>query len=506
MKQYIILGFLLFTLLLIGSCSKEFTSQPKPHGKPETYLSLRPDSTLRRTTSQQNIHWWGVAPDGLVIGYYISVDSLRWVFTTQNDSVFSLRLNTIDTTYTFFVSAVNNYGNEKYDQQSYWGPEPFTDLNGNGLWDKGEPYVDIGDVDPTPATLKLPISNTPPSVSFVLKSDVPETTYTVATFQWNGTDIDGNETIANYFYAIDDTVNPTSWKILPGSATKVTLFKKDNLTEGKHIFYLRAKDVAGSFSKTIRMPDTTKLWYVREPKGDFLIINDIQLIDPQVPAEDIYKQILDTLLNGRLGSKDILNIKVGSTQFTRAKFLPALINPTFTETLKLFKYVFWFSDNAPNLEAAQISVPEYLKSGGKIFFCSGFPEIASGQGSLVDFAPIQNVASATFATKLFPANKDSLLPVSDSTYPILIRDPFGSIYAFPRAIIPKLNSEVIYKMHASPNWPSWGEPLMGVRGKDLSGKTNFVLIAVLLHRFGTPPNNLAALFRKVFVGEFGVQP
>ena len=506
MRHYLELGVLFFILLLIGSCSKEFTNQPKPHSAPETYLSLRPDTTLRRTTSQQHIYWWGVAPDGLVIGYYVSVDSLRWVFTTQNDSVFSLRLNTIDTTYTFFVSAVNNYGNGKYDGQSRWGPEPFTDVNGNGIRDTGEPYIDIGDVDPTPATLKFPISNTPPAVSFVLKSDLPETTYTVATFQCIGSDLDGNETITNYYYALDDTVNPNSWKTLPGSASNVTLFKNDGLNEGKHIFYIRAKDVAGTFSQTKRMPDTTKSWYVREPKGDFLIINDIQFADPQAPAEKIYKQILDTLLNGRLGSKDILNIKVGSTQFTRAKFLPALINPTFTETLKLFKYVFWFADNSPSLEIAQISIPEFLKSGGKVFFCSGFPENVSGQGSLVDFAPIQNVASVSFATKLFPANKDSLLPVSDLSYPILIRDSLGSIYPFPRAIIPKINVEVIYKMHASPNWPTSGEPLMGVRGKNLSGKTNFVLIAALLHRFGTPPNNLAALFRKVFADEFAVPP
>jgi hypothetical protein len=266
MKYSFLYSLFLAMMLGIGSCSKEHPNEPKPHALPETYLSLSPDTTLRRTSSQQHIHWWGISSDGLVIGYFVSLDSVKWNFTTQNDSLFSLRLNTIDTTYTFFVSAVNSYGNGKYDTQTPHGPEPFTDMNGNNQWDNGEPFVDLGDVDPTPASLKFPIRNTPPAVSFVLKTDVPETTYTVASFQWSGTDLDGDETITNYYYALDDTLNPNSWKTLSGGAKSVTLFKSDGLTEGSHIFYLRAKDVAGSFSKTVRMPDTTKTWSVREPK------------------------------------------------------------------------------------------------------------------------------------------------------------------------------------------------------------------------------------------------
>ncbi len=503
MKHSLIFSLLVIAVIFIGSCSKEHPSQPNRHSSPETYLSLTPDTTLRRTTSQQHIHWWGVAPDGLVIGYFVSLDSVTWTFTTQNDSLFSLRLNTIDTTYTFYVSAVNNYGNGIYDFQTPWGPEPFTDLNGNNHWDAGEPFIDLGEVDPTPASLQFPIRNTPPAVSFVLKSDVPETTYTVATFQWSGSDLDGNETITNYYYALDDTSHLSSWKPLSGGLNNVTLFKKDGLVEGSHVFYLRAKDVAGAFSKTVRMPDTTKTWYVKEPKGDFLIINDIQFVDPKASAEAKYKGILDTLLNGRLGTKDILNIKVGSTATSRGKFVPALINPTFTETLKLFKYVFWFGDNTPSLEIAQTSIPGFIKSGGKVFFCSGFPENVSGQGSLVDFAPIQNVENSFFAQKLF--QNESMLPVADLSYPILSRDTINDagIYQFPRGIIPKIDADTLYKMQSSSRWS--GQPVMGVRGKDLSGQTNFVLIAAMLHRFATPPKNMAALFRKVFADEFGVK-
>jgi hypothetical protein len=42
---------------------------------------------------------------------------------------------------------------------------------------------------------------------------VPEITFTVATFSWIGSDLDGDETIREYQYALNDTVNPASWRI-----------------------------------------------------------------------------------------------------------------------------------------------------------------------------------------------------------------------------------------------------------------------------------------------------
>ncbi len=495
LTRTILVSGLLF--LLLASCSKEFPNQPIGNNAPETYLSLAPDSSLRRTTSRQHIRWWGVDPDGLVIGYVFSFDSLQWKFTTRNDSIFALSLNTTDTTYTFYVSAVDNAGNGKYDAQTAWGPEPFDDLNNNGRWDAGEPFVDYGAIDPTPASLKYPIQNTPPVVSFLLKSDVPETTYTVATFQWSGTDLDGDATISKYYYALDDTSNSAAWKELPGTANRVTLFKSNGLTGGFHVFYLRATDIAGAESKTVRMPDTSKTWYVREPKGDLLIIDDYS---PTDFAESFYRQVFDSLLmNGRLGSKDILDIKRGASSISRGKFVPALINPTFVETLKLFKYVLWYADNAPSLEMAQASLPEFKRAGGKVLFTSGFPENVTAQGSLVDFAPIENVESSFLALRLNAG--EYLEPQVGSGYPTLYRDSLGAIYQFPRGVVPKIDARIIYRMQQSSRWT--GQPIMAVKDAD---QARFVLVAALLHRFGRPPDNLVAFLRKVFQDEFGVIP
>jgi len=457
-KNWVVIVVLV--IVALSGCSERHPSEPLPNQPPETFLALMPDGPLRRTVSQQSIHWWGVDPDGFVAGYFFSLDSVHWTYTTKTDSLFTFRLNRLDTTYSFFVSAIDNEGLR----------------------------------DPNPASLRYPIQNSPPSVSYLLTSTVPESTYTVATFQWLGTDIDGNETIVNYYYALDDTSNPSRWKKLPGDANLVTLVKSDGLTEGNHAFYLKAQDIAGTFSPTVRMPDTGKVWYVREPKGNFLIVRDYL---PSDFSAAFYKQIFDTLMGGKLGSKDIIDIKKGASAISRGKFVPPLINPTFTETLKLFKYIFWYGDNAPSLDIIQASLPGFKKAGGKVLLVAGFPQNISAQGGLGDFAPIDNIESSFFTSILLP--RDTVVAV-DPTYPTLVRDTLGFIYTFPRGILPKIDARVLYKMQASPRWA--GQPIMGVKDAD---RPTFVLIAALLHRYGTPPNRVAALLRKVYQDEFGVQ-
>jgi hypothetical protein len=447
-------------IVLLSGCSKRYPNEPLLNQPPKTYIALDPDASLRRTVSVQHLHWWGVDPDGFVAGFYFSLDNVHWTYTTQTDSVFTFHLNRLDTTYSFYVAAIDDQGLR----------------------------------DPHPASLQFPIQNTPPSVAFLLTSVVPETTYTVATFQWNGIDVDGNETIMNFFYALDDTSSPSRWKSLPGTANLVTLFKSDGLVEGNHAFYLKAQDVAGAYSKTIRMPDTNKVWYVREPKGDFLIVRDYL---PSDFAVTFYKTMFDTLMGGRLGSKDMLDIKLGVSAISKGRFVPPLINPTFTETLKLFKYVFWYADNSPSLDILQASLPGYKKAGGKIFLAAGFPQYIAAQGGLGDFFPIDNIESSYFTSILL--GKDSIVAV-DPSYPTLVRDTLAFIYTFPRGILPKVNARVLYQMQSSGRWS--GQPIMGVKDAD---QPSFVLLAAILHRFGTPPTRVATLLRKVFRDEFGVR-
>jgi hypothetical protein len=421
---------------------------------------------MRSSISQQTIHWWGVDPDGFVVGYYWSLDSLTWHFTTRNDSAFSLstpslKLQGADTV-GFFVRAVDNAGN----------------------------------IDPIGASLRYPIKNTPPVMTFLISSDVPESTFTIASFQWSASDIDGNGTIQNILYALDDTSVAANWHAIPGTARVLTLRHADGLTEGKHVFYARARDLAGAMSPVIRMPrDTSAYWYVREPKSDFLIVDDYVVNDN---AETFYAQTFDTIMtNHRLAAKNILDLRTGASAVSRGTFVPALVDPDLTETLKLFKYVFWYSDSSPSISVADVVLPGFLKAGGKVFMTTGFLQGITDYTSMSAWAPIDSVNISAFASILLAGA--SLVPI-DTTYPPLVRD-VGSIYTYPRGVLPKVNARPLYKMQSNPaRWQ--GQPIMGVKDAD---QASMVYLTVMLHRFATPPTNAAALLRRVFVGEFGVQ-
>jgi len=491
MKRRIL--FILLILLALN-CSKEYPTELKPNTPPQTYISLFPEGALRTGSSQQHIHWWGTDPDGLVIGFFISFDSTHWAWTTKNDSLFSLRLFRQDTTYSFYVAAVDNQGNGVYDANAPYGAEPFTDLNGNGKWDSGEPFVDLGAVDPTPASLLFPVQNTPPKVIFVLNTDVPETTFTVASFSWAGTDVDGDETIQKYWWALDDTVNPSRWHAVSGTSNFLTLYKSDGLTQGRHVFYLKAQDIAGAFSNIVRMPDTSKVWYVKEPKGPFLIVDDYGTTDN---SPSFYASLFDTLAGGKFKNNDVWDIKKGATATRRGTFVPAFINPTFLETLKLFKYVFWYSDNQPSLEISQRVLPDYKKSGGKVLFSAAFPENPGGtQGSLVDFAPIDSISPGFI--NFIPA-KTTVFPDSQYApgYPTLVRDDNLVPVVFIRWFRPKIDARPIYYLGSSSLWK--GNPIIGVKDADQPG---FVLLGLPLHRFDGGQRKVGEFIRRVFA-EFG---
>lgn len=483
----------LFALLLAAGCS-ETPNNPVENRPPETYLSLQPDGELRTTTSRQHIHWWGDDPDGFVAGYLISFDNATWSFTTKNDSVFALSLSGSDTVYAFYVRAVDDQGNGVRDASGPYGPEPFTDENGNGAYDAGEPFVDLGLADPTPADLRYPIRNSPPVVEFRQGSEVPDTTFTVASFAWIGSDLDGDETIREYQYALNDTLDPASWKSLSRSTDFLTLFEDDGLREGENVFYLKAVDIAGTESRIIRMPDTSGTWYVKKPKTDLLIVDDY---GPSDASADFYRSVTDTLFGGRFRGADVFDIRTGASTTSRGIYLPPYINPTFIETLKLFRYVIWYADNNPTLEVAQLSLRDYQESGGHVFYTASFPESAiDPRGGITDFAPIDSLSPDPI--RFVPSGTRAEPAPESPGYPVLVRDNQGVPVAFIRNLFRKINARNLYRFEESTRWE--GQPVVAVR----SGDSRFILFGFPVHRFDAD-GNAGALIHQIFRNEFGVQ-
>lgn len=525
MKKILITYFLLAIAVILNSCYDELIDAPIGNKPPKTFISVFSDTTITEQPSSVRLHWWGDDPDGLIIGYFISIDGIKWTFTTKNDSLISFTLLGTDTTYLFRVAAVDNYGNGVYDNQIIsgninFGPEPFTDLNGNGRWDSGEPFTDCGAVDPEPATLLLPLKNSAPVIRFLVDRNdntilIPDTTFPVASFGWTITDLDGDNTIKNVFIALNDTLNKIQ---LPASARFVTLkaeppYNSDivecdvyigtSISNPYHLklpglklnddnrFYVYCEDIAGSKSELISMPSASSNlnWYVKKPKGDVLIIDDYGTADQ---ASSFYYAIFDSLnLSDRI---DVLDIKLGKTSTTPAKLLPKFISPQFTETLKLFKAVYWYTDNDPTIEPAQISVREYIISGGKVFFSMVFPQQFDPRG-LSDFLPVDSLSPAPIS--FVPANTP-INPTDEGitlNYPLLAIDASTVPVARIRTYYPNpITARTLYRLGLTNN------PIIGFKTAD----SKLIYLGIPLHRANGSPFNVKNLFDKVLFEEFGL--
>ena len=516
--KYFLLLILLGIIFLI-SCSEEFPDQPQGNLPPETGMFLYPDSTVSQQPSRLNVHWWGDDPDGLVIGYYFKWEGIdsNWTFTTRNDSTFSLPIGSSDTTYNLFVSAVDDQGNGKYDLKVFqngidFGPEPFNDKNGNGVFDNGETYYDLGLIDPTPASTLFPIKNTSPVVSWNELSFLPDTSFPVITIAWNAFDLDGDKSITNIQIALNDTNNFIS---LPGSVRLITLrginldstnpefeilinassqnIYSERLTglilNGNNKILIRASDLSGATSEMIQLPDTNSTWYVKKPKGEVLIFDDFRSSTSDLIATAFYNQIFATMNGGALAGKfDVFDLANNSIAFESV---------TILETLKLFKYVFWYSASNPRLGLLNIVTEKYNQAGGKIAFSMTFQDSSStflfDLSSVQGFLPIDNVSKVL--GNGFLLSGANALPSVQSDFPAL---KTSATIAFSRSFTPNsIIAEKIYDLFDK-NGLALGNIAFRTTSK------NLFFIGLPLHQCNGGEANVPAVLSKIFFEDFGV--
>jgi hypothetical protein len=454
-------SFLLFYLFIFfNACSDRVTDAPKENQPPETHLFLQPDNDLATSTSRQILHWSGDDPDGRVVGFVHTFDSRApeitewkagtqnslWTFTASHRDTFSLRFGGKDTVFVFRIKAVD----------------------------------DQGAADPTSASQRFPVKNSPPVVNFASGTEIPDTTFTVATFAWIGSDLDGDNTIARYEYVLD---NPSgAWKQLSPATTNLTLKQSDGLTPGQHILYLRALDIAGTSSPIVRMPATGNGWMVIPPVGRYLVIDDFF---GEAAATTFYRTTLDTL--------------VRAYSVLRIKDKPAPQRLLFQETLSLFDRVIWYADSQPSLELAGIVLPAFLSRGGKVIFSTLFAQFFSQQGDPLAFSPVDSVklivtndAAPREVTRIL--NNRLINPAS--ARPTLDTLRIGAVVTFVKEVVPKPTATVLYRLQASSEWR--GQPVLAVEDATHS----FVFFAIPIHRLDGN-RNAGRMLRRIFTDVFG---
>ncbi len=496
-------------ILIMGvfiSCYEEMPNVPVGNKPPTTKVFLDPDSSISKQPSKIKLHWTGDDPDGIIVGYYFSFDGINWTFTTKNDSLFELKIGAVDTVYNFRVAAVDNNGNNKYDSQinQYninFGPEPFTDLNGNNQWNEGEAYIDIGSVDPHPAMLVLPIKNSAPIITWNVLSTLPDSSFPAMSFGWNVSDLDGEETITNIKIALNDTVNAV---LLNGAIRTITIRTKDfgnnnplmdilidgnsnNIAPVKlpglvfnnnNRFFVQAEDISGAKSDWISLPDSSHNWFVKKPKGKFLIVDNYKIVDD---AASFYNAMMDSI--GLTDKYDILDLQTAKLPY---------LNTTFLETSKLFSGVLWYADNDPSLDVANVTVPNYIEAGGKIFFSMQFPntiDLSQIQG----FLPFIEIDTSYYASTI-GVNK-TIGSVDTTKYPNLLSNrSFARVRSF------KLSNVGVVPIYYFPN----GE-LSGYIGFESSSK-NIFYIGAPLQRINGIPGSVKNLLNQVLFHDFNLTP
>ncbi len=458
MKFYLKIFLLVYFIIFFLSCENP-VKQEVEHLPPDTHLSIfaMPGDTLAPGTTVKKIYWWGDSPNGFVVGFRISFDSLNWGYTTKTDSTFVFVISGQDSAFRIWVAAVDNKGV----------------------------------VDPTPATNLYPVVNSPPSMVFDAGTELPDTIFPIATLKWTGTDPDGDNTIKNYFWSINDT---NHFRPIAGNLNIMTLTKDSGLISGNYCVYMKAMDIAGTFSPIVRMPaDSTKFFFVKSVTARVLLIKDMPL-NEMGSANSFFANALDTV------KFDVLDIKSNG-----GKLIPKIINPMFVETLKLFKVVIWsgnrggqVTSNDPNFTLAQSSLPYYLAANGKVFWTSGIPDNYSGQGVLFNFAPVDSIKSSCYIQFNFPGDT---LKSTYSGYPDLYASSF---IAVTRGIYFPNTAKLVYKLLYNPNRPYCLDDSY-IAIKDADENPKIFLMVMPIYYLNYNQNISKAFFVKLFQ-DFGLLP
>jgi hypothetical protein len=525
--------------MLAMSCQDPITGGRGENLPPKTYVWT--DTLGVTQTSRVRMYWWGDDPDGFVQGYLVSFNGIDWEWTTDQERILTLQLGGVDSLLAQFRgSAVDMEGNGQWDANIIsgnvsFGPEPYDDLDSNGVYSPGEPFVDYGAVDPTPSRLEFEVQNSPPTMAFAENTDIPAVTLPVASFLLDGRDLDGDETVVRYMLALNDT-SAGNWIEVPGSVRLITLVADfstitppavpadiyagteqvdlgisiPNLRlDAENVLYAYCVDLAGAQSDVVRMPDTTRTWTVRRPIGrvKLLLVDDYAASNPN--PDDVYRTALQNAQDGSassFGDYDVLDL--------RNYPIPApLHQPMISLTLGQYPAVFWYAKIA-NLNYAHNTLPPYMVRGGKVLMTTGFENFIDVLGLPIDFAPIDSLVTgyvdSTGGSRpgyISRVYMNSIIQSTDTTaYPRLLYDRTALFGTY--AAEPSLGATALYRLDLPKNPPNalelWvGTPPVGIR----SASGNIIFMTVPMHLMNTTDpqgNRLVRFFESVLRDDFGL--
>lgn len=458
--------------LLITSCE---TGSPIGNLPPETTIfldeiNLSGDSRLN---SIVRLHWIGDDQDGYVVGYEVSLDGQNWSYTTATDSLFrfSLGQNADTVDINVQIRAID----------------------------------DAGAVDPEPATLVVPIKNSPPVVGFDSVTVIPDTVFTIWSTLWFVEDLDGDASIDSVFikandgpwYALESNVriitcrptDPMSTAnqdivVFAGTdADQLSLPLEGLNMNGENVMYLQARDIAGASSNI----DTSNVFYLRPQQGDLLVVD--------VHEDDVATEAYRNILNQVYPSYDIIDLQ---------KNTPRFWNPTFSFLLQEYDKVFWYSDGSPvgssgdllAMEIAADAIQNFFNVNGKIMFSLNIPSTFSTAdretSTIFGFSPIDSVDAGASLVRL--SVDSALVPegaFADKFDPLVSSSVLTGVDPF----FPKGSNDVLFRGELSLRRnPYPGATTMCATSTASGGEIQQVFFSTEIYRLDKDPDALVKCF------------
>ncbi|MFZ1946316.1 MAG: hypothetical protein WAW06_02100 [bacterium] len=334
---------------MISGCAKE-EKLAVPNLLPETFLAVG-DSVRNPTAYSQVLTWWGEDKDGEVAGY-----EYRW-FIDPSEGSCRLDTNwvrTAETSLTFDLPVTRGQSYHRFEVRSIDNDEAR---------------------DSSACKVTLPVTNAPPVVVLDPDFSLPDTTIGAFLVKWQGSDPNGDNTLTRYRVWLDESADAAQ-DITPPDT--VATFGPDDFAGrfGWRTFNLIAIDSGCDTSEVL-----THTWFVKEPTGQILLVDDLRTADQGETAEKItdrfYRTGLDSLSEANGRAYSVLNIERYGGELS-AHNLPGLFGA--------FDLVIWYND--PNktasarLAAAQGDLMDYLEGGGRLML-SSLAALGSG-GALQD--------------------------------------------------------------------------------------------------------------------------
>jgi hypothetical protein len=343
----------LMSFILLTACEPDSgNTNVNTNSAPQTHLAVgfyRADSTVHDTLSLSNstigLAWWGEDQDGWVthFNYRWSTDldeegNEYWTETTLNSDTFIVALDRDTMLVSFEIKAVDNEGA----------------------------------TDNSAATTHFPIFNRKPNLAWVDNSQEilwtafegdTSRTFGIKTFHFNSWDPDGDETIEEIVWSLDDS---DTWTTLDEDANNSIHLTPEILTPGPHVLHVKARDIANAWSPQLSYPrpgdtlDTGEpiVWMVDSLAGDLLVVIDDS--HPESPAE--------------IASAALANMDV--PYFPGQQFSTLMIHgpesvpyddTELLETLEYFERVFWLSWKTTSMTTVCSSLEQYLAGDGRLF-------------------------------------------------------------------------------------------------------------------------------------------